>query len=174
MRITKLLSAAFLVAVVAAVSQSCQPKVQGPFSLAISVPRNEARVGSELKIKVVLTNTSDHVITVWRDPKASDQAELFHKVLVHDQAGKIATETRHGRRMRTGEDPPGELTVRVDSAAPYSLRPGEVIREEATIGKLYDLRQPGKYTIQVERIDDESKTVVRSNILTVTLTEGGK
>jgi C4-type Zn-finger protein len=32
------------------------------------------------------------------------------------------------------------------------------------------MSKPGKYSIQVERIDDESKTVVKSNTITVTVT----
>ena len=35
----------------------------------------------------------------------------------------------------------------------------------------YFLKEPGKYTIQAQRYDDQSKTLVKSNIITVTVTQ---
>jgi hypothetical protein len=39
-----------------------------------------------------------------------------------------------------------------------------------SVSDLYDLSKPGQYTIQVRRWDDETKTWVKSNTLTVTVT----
>jgi hypothetical protein len=43
-------------------------------------------------------------------------------------------------------------------------------RAELIVSRLYDLSKPGKYTIQVTRRDDASKTIVKSNPITVTIT----
>jgi hypothetical protein len=37
------------------------------------------------------------------------------------------------------------------------------------LGQLYDLRRPGKYTIQVSRVDEETKTLVKSNTINITV-----
>ena len=50
------------------------------------------------------------------------------------------------------------------------LLPGESWRDLILMKNLYDLSQPGQYTIQVRRWDDETKTWVKSNTLTVTVT----
>jgi hypothetical protein len=34
----------------------------------------------------------------------------------------------------------------------------------------YFLNEPGKYTVQAQRYDEESKTLVKSNVITVTVT----
>ena len=42
------------------------------------------------------------------------------------------------------------------------------ITDRLNLNKLYKLSRPGKYTIQVNRYDD-AKTLVKSNIIAVTL-----
>jgi hypothetical protein len=48
--------------------------------------------------------------------------------------------------------------------------PAEERTQIIVVNDLYDLRQPGQYTIQVRRWDDETKTWVKSNTITVTVT----
>jgi hypothetical protein len=50
------------------------------------------------------------------------------------------------------------------------LNPGEEDRHSLMISKLYDLSKPGKYTIQVTRLDLEgTKIQLKSNAITVTV-----
>jgi hypothetical protein len=50
-------------------------------------------------------------------------------------------------------------------------QPGEAKESWFDLNKLYAPLAPGKYTIQVQRTDEESKTVVKSNVITVTVTK---
>jgi hypothetical protein len=43
-------------------------------------------------------------------------------------------------------------------------------RAELVVSRMYDLSKPGKYTIHVTRYDYASKTIVKSNPITVTIT----
>ena len=50
----------------------------------------------------------------------------------------------------------------------YNL--GEERTQVVSVSDLYDLSKPGQYTIQVRRWDDDTKTWVKSNTITVTVT----
>ncbi len=56
------------------------------------------------------------------------------------------------------------------SGGPRSVKPRETLADVIQLDKLYDLSKPDKYAIQVERIDDDTKAIVKSNKLTVTVT----
>jgi len=43
------------------------------------------------------------------------------------------------------------------------LHPGKTLVHRVNVSKLYDLSRPGLYTIQFRRLDEESKTLVKSN-----------
>lgn len=49
------------------------------------------------------------------------------------------------------------------------MKPGETMTDRVNVSKVYDLTQPGRYTIQFQRLDPETKTFVKSNEITVTL-----
>jgi hypothetical protein len=50
------------------------------------------------------------------------------------------------------------------------LAPGETTgMGMSPLGQLYDLSQPGEYTVQVSRVDEETKTLVKSNTITITV-----
>jgi hypothetical protein len=56
------------------------------------------------------------------------------------------------------------------SAAFLHLEPGQSVKQEYPVWDDYDLSKPGKYTIQVSRLDRETNTRVKSNTITITVT----
>ena len=50
------------------------------------------------------------------------------------------------------------------------VKPGATFEDHVDLTSIYDLSQPGKYTVQVQRTDAVSKTLVKSNTVTVTVT----
>jgi hypothetical protein len=59
----------------------------------------------------------------------------------------------------------------VSGGGPHRLEPGESMVDTLEINDLYDLRTPGKYTVQVERTDSARKNLVKSNLVTLTITQ---
>ena len=55
------------------------------------------------------------------------------------------------------------------SGGSTKMKPWETMTDRVNVSKLYDLTQPGRYTIQFQRLDPETKTFVKSNEITVTL-----
>jgi hypothetical protein len=52
-----------------------------------------------------------------------------------------------------------------------TLEAGKTLKRQLNASKLYDMTAPGSYTIQVQRRDPETDTMVKSNTITVTITE---
>jgi uncharacterized protein (DUF58 family) len=133
-----------------------------PFSLTIRLLQNVAKVGSEIRVQVVLTNTSDHEIGILKSAPEAD-----YIVEVRDTRGKMAPDTDFRRKQK---DP---ASVKVSTASPlYTLKPGESLRDEIQVERLYEMSAPGKYSIQVSRTvpEEMGSGIVKSNMANVTIT----
>ncbi len=151
------------------------PVPQPPISVTIQ-PADGTSVfpGGKVNIVVITKNTSNHWIN---ERTAGNKRDLqrFFRVDVQDSRGASPPETDFGRSVgNRGDVPPGIRPagppdpLRADKmAASYKL--GQEQTETITANDLYDLSKPGQYTIQVRRWDDETKTWVKSNKITVTI-----
>lgn len=135
--------------------------------LSISVDQDVVRVGSELKLNVVLANASGEEEIVVGTSAAGEQN---YKLSVTDLQGKPPASTKYGRALK-GETwiQDGKTVVVVDKYMPVHLPPSKTLKETIDLNKLYDLSQPGKYRIQAERYDEERKVWVKSNAIVVTI-----
>jgi hypothetical protein len=89
-------------------------------------------------------------------------AESTHQFDVRDSKGNAVPETKYYKQLH---DPLTWHNFRRSI-----LAPGESTKDEATLNKLYDLRDPGEYTVQARRTDDfHSGAWVKSNIIKITL-----
>jgi len=152
------------------------------FKVVISSELATVRTGAELTVKVVLTNTSDHRITVLTDRGMATELSDY-RIQVRDSQGRIQRTSRY--YWSVGQS--GMARVPEGSERDYSDNrregpgafdfwrpnpaPGETVETSFDVNKLYAKLPPGKYTIQVERIDEETKAVVKSNILNIDVTE---
>jgi hypothetical protein len=133
-----------------------------PFTITISPPTRAVKVGTEIRIHVVLTNVSNKPIFESRFPR-TDQAEFQYLVRVHDQTGRDAPETEYGRAARQ--------RVFIGSVRSQLLQPGEKLEEDTIIDKQFNLSAPGEYEVQLSRpaSDDPKDGVVTSNKITITV-----
>jgi hypothetical protein len=144
---------------------------QPDFTLTIRARQPEVKVGAEIRVEVVTTNTSTESFTV-TDGNPPPWAEVLYQTYVRNENGELAPETKVGRIIRTrkDEDHPKADVIFVGSGAPLrELRPGETtIKDEIVLNRLYDLSKPGKYSVQLvcEDSKNPSKTV-KSNTITV-------
>jgi len=148
---------------------------QPPISVTIQ-PVGGASVfpGGKVAIEVTTKNTSNH----WLNERtASDKRDLqrFFRVDVQDSQGGTPPESDFGLSVGNRDNvPPKYLPGNANpgrgdvAGATYNL--GEERTQVVSVSDLYDLSKPGQYTIQVRRWDDETKTWVKSNTLTVTVT----
>jgi hypothetical protein len=124
-------------------------------------------------LKITTTNITDHNIVLWTERVQEEQAGTAYQVEVRDNKGSSRPETDFGRRMRSRTDIPrgaGSGRQWQTSGERLVLKPGESWTDTITADHLYQLRDPGEYTIYVQRFDPATQTMVKSNIITVTIT----
>lgn len=174
----------FLVAL-ALTSMSLISTAQEPaatFTILISAKQSTAQTGSEIKVNVSLKNISDHPIWVYVDKGAAAEMEGY-SVEVRDSQGRLQRTSRYywsiGRFIR-GKVPKGSEHDYPDNqydgpsvggGGKVNPDPGETKASWFDVNKLYAPLKPGEYTVQVQRIDEETKTTVKSNVLTLTVTK---
>lgn len=136
------------------------PPANTPFSLTIATKESTVRAGSPVLVEVKMENKSDHDLAVYRAVSGDlDQGGWVYKVSVRDTKGVEPPQTKFAQ------------SVGVAGSGGYvSLRPEKTLTDRCNVAKLYDLSRPGNYTIQVERLDEQSKAFVKSNTITVTVT----
>jgi hypothetical protein len=138
--------------------------VGAPLSINISTPTNIVKAGSEIRLDIVLKNTSRHDVRVVR---SKGDAELDYEIDIRDQKGKPTMETPYGRKIH-GKD--SDATAKTGSWISGTLKPDQEFEQCIVLNKVYDL-SPGTYVIQLQRRDLASKGVVKSNKIVLTVTE---
>jgi hypothetical protein len=124
-----------------------------PFSITISGPPKEVKTGTSVEIKIRLTNTSDHEISL--ATFRANAVNISYKYDVRDSTGTLVEKKSRGRAV-------GSVTQR-------TVQPGETVDEEAVISRVFDMSRLDQYEIQVSRgiSGDPKDGVVKSNTITV-------
>jgi len=166
-RMIVLLTAAWFCAVAYAGAET-----KAPFSLTIGAVNSKVSAGSQIWILVALENISGHEISVYRE-YTPDQGGFVYTADVRDEKATAVPETKFNRRLQSHDTPEEfarEPYVVLGSGGEQGLGPGMRMTDRIDVSRLYDLSRPGTYTIQVQRLDLGSKTFVRSNKISVTVT----
>jgi hypothetical protein len=169
-----------------AISGAQEKPAPPAFSLSLVAAQTAAKAGSPIALAVTLTNVSDHGLrghfervgeSVMRAHRLEDYDALMRNVdiKVFDSDGKQVPETEYGAAVH-GRPPinpsPGPSSGRFTSApVPFLIGPGKSLHENADLNKEFELTKPGKYTVQAQRYDNESNTLVTSNVITLTITQ---
>lgn len=142
----------------------CQQPNQSPFKIVVAVENSTVVAGSEVTLDVSLTNTSNQDVSegvMYKDATGIDSTLRFE---VRDRNGKLIPK----RTYPHPELATGSVKFRTISA-------GQTLTQRQTVSALYDLRKPGKYTVQAfRRISDNPNDDIKSNIVTITVTPRDK
>jgi hypothetical protein len=154
---TRLFAASLLLAIGTAIAESNELR-EVPFSLVISASSNELKAGSDVRVKITITNTSTAPIGV-------EIGDVYpYTVIVRSADGNPSAETERGRKLKQKQRnsmDPGLARSQVGEG----LEPGQAITDECVVSNFYDMTRPGQYSIQLERI--WSRRLVPSNTITV-------
>jgi hypothetical protein len=174
---TFLLSSAILVApssMVAQVGPQSGTSGESPvLSIRISAEHASVKLGSPIRLNVMLMNTSNHDVNIVQSLKGGE-----YKVDMRDADGKLARDSsfgyiHNGHIAQTDMEPSrissGDLA---DSLVGGLIKAHDTMPWVLTATRFYEISQPGKYAIQIERPDPENPSVsVKSNTITVTVTQ---
>ena len=141
------------------------PTPSPAYTLTIRTDHEMVSAGAEIRVEIVLMNTSQTTILSER-AKSKDAAEkAFYIPVVLGPNGLPAPLTKYGREVIKGEG------TFIGSSAAMPVKPGETQEHQLVLTNLVDLSQPGKYSIMVKRWDLDSKSDIQSNIIYVTVSK---
>ena len=130
-----------------------------PFALILEAEENPVKAGSEVKVDITLSNSSNRAMHMSYGLTESDYA--FE---VRDSQNRIPPETEFARKSK------GRGYFSNDHL--FYLQPGEKLpKAPLVVSKFYDLSRAGKYKIQVSR--EVPKELgggsIKSNEITITV-----
>ena len=132
-----------------------------PFKIAITIEDSTIVAGNNVWINVSLTNTSDHDVY---------EGVMYMEGIDLDTTFRFEVRDEHGKLVPKITSPHPELAP--GSVRFRTIRVGETLTQQQRVSGQYDMRQPGKYAIQVFRgVSQNSKDDIKSNIVTVTVTD---
>ena len=131
---------------------------QADFTITISSDHPTARAGSDLWIKIRMTNVSNHDVDC-TDVYSSGVDRSYQYDIKDNSRTPVKKRIPHPNHPEIGE--PGSIYA-------CTLGPGQSTKPaDSRITWAYDLSQPGDYTVQVWRKDPGSGGIVRSNSMTI-------
>jgi hypothetical protein len=141
-------------------------------SLTISLAPGTVKPGAEVKLTVVLTNPTDHVVYIGRLWTLGG-AELEYNFDVRDTQGNRVPLTRYGRALHGTPDKGDDRNDCGDcSEVGVWIQPHEKVADEVVISKIYELSKPGKYTIQASGTEPRlvgNSDAIKSNSVVLTV-----
>jgi hypothetical protein len=137
-----------------------QPAGKPAISLTVSVNPQQIKLGESTQLEVSLTNLSGGEIFVYKDIGDSD--DWSYEVSAVDDKGVEAPTTPYYRYLKGGRLP-GDPHYVPRSRHAVPVEPGKVLKSQINLAHLRLLDHTGTYTIWVERNDDISKSLVKSN-----------
>jgi hypothetical protein len=145
-------------------SPSPQSSIPG-FAIAVDGPTPPIHLDSPIKINITGTNVSGKEIW-WQWDRYKDATYKAFTFLL--TRGDHEVETTFFHRKITGrqraDDP---VEVASGSLFPVIYPPGKMFTVTIDLKQLYEIKEPGVYTLDVSRGDENSKTTVRANTLTL-------
>jgi len=137
-------------------------------SVNLDSTSKNVKLGDEIQLKIVVTNVSDHEVRLTRS-SGKGQGEFFNRFKVFDGQGNEPARTKYYRSLwgeRGDTEPQEEINIEIVGSL---TKPGDSVTEQVDLNKLYKIEKPGIYKIQVEHEDPETKTLIKSNVVTVTV-----
>ena len=152
-------SSFLLLCLASAIATLAQSHLGGqPFRIVIEAEHAEVKVGSDVWLKVSLTNNSDHDVDMSGGLNLSIGLDPNYIFEVHDDRGNLVPK----RAYPHPELAPG-MPVN------QTVKPQKTLTEEQRVSALFDMRKPGKYLIHVSRrtSDNPKDGLIKSNEVTV-------
>ena len=159
-------------------AQSClgqtSPKTAGPspqssipgFAIAVDGPTPPVHLDSPINIiDITVTNVSGKEIW-WQWDRYKDATYKAFTFLLTKGGHEVETTFFHRKvNNRQRADDPQEVAS--GSLFPVTYPPGKMFTITIDLKRLYEIKEPGVYTLYVSRLDENSKTTVHSNTLSL-------
>lgn len=144
------------------------------FSIVLTGPSAPVPLNWPVNVKWSVTNTTSHAIG-WQVllSTSKDAGYRGFGYLLEKDGHEVATtffNRRISGRVRPDDPPLSSADLRGDTVL-VPRPPGKIFEMGIDLKRLYKITEPGTYTFQVSRYDEVSKTIVKSNKVTIAVTE---
>jgi len=137
------------------------------FSITVAPPAAPIRLGSPINDTVTVKNISGKEIYI-ETTRSQDARYLDFAYLLLKDGHEVETTFFHRKITgRNRPDDPQEVWAGSYIILPHP--PGKIYEMPIDLKRLYEIKDPGVYTLEVSRFDEDSKRKVRSNTLTLTV-----
>lgn len=144
---------------------TCQARAAQPLiSIALSPPETTVKSGHQIELRITLT-----ILRPTAFPTQAG-AEREYYVDVRGSSGEEPPITKYLDTIRGHGKRPKPFMIPPPPTVAVLVQAGNTTTEKLDLSQLYDLRKPGTYTPWVSRLDYDSKTWVKSNTVTITVT----
>jgi hypothetical protein len=134
---------------------------QADFTIMLSSPQVVVKPGTEIRIEYTIRNISAKTL-IFNGFGARDYSFSVRVRDSQDREPSLQKDSTE-RAFKEGVDLP------VGGARRYYVEPGGSLKTEIILTDVYDLSAPGKYTIQILRPDETTKTLIKSNTIALTV-----
>jgi len=139
------------------------------YTITLTQPASSFSLGSEIKIPMTITNITGGDV-FWQAVWSTDKESWYRgfRFLLTKDGKEVETTFFHRKisgRQRQGD--PNE--VESGSTVVLPKPPGIMFVITIDLKRLYDISEPGKYTLEVTRFAGDNKTVVHSNAVTLNI-----
>jgi hypothetical protein len=135
------------------------------FTITVAPPASPIRVGSPIKVTITVKNVTNSDI-YWNSDRGPDTVYNAFRLLLRKDGREVETTFFH--RKITGRNRPGDPNeVGSGSSILLPHPPGTMFVMTIDLKRLYEITEPGEYTLDVSRIEDGNKTTVHANIVTL-------
>jgi hypothetical protein len=135
-------------------------------------PRRPHQVGVPILVTVTVTNISG-TDAAWPSERGQNGAYKEFGYLLTKDGREVETTFFH-RRITGRQRPDDPLEVESGSTILLLHPPGVMFRFKIDLKRLYEIQEPGVYTLEATLFDDYSKTKVHSNKLTLKIASQGR
>lgn len=138
----------------------------GPgFTITVTPPADSVHVDSPINVTVTVKNVTNSDIYWSSDRGPNTIYKTFRVLLTKD--GREAETTFFHRRITGRNRPDDPLEVESGSSILAPFPPGTMFVMTIDLKRLYEIREPGEYKLDVSRFEDDNKTFVHGNIVTL-------
>jgi hypothetical protein len=146
------------------------PQADPGYTISVESPSEPFRLGSPMTIVIKVTVGDKEIY--WRAERSDTSNRAFHFLLTKGDR-EVQTTLMH-RRMRgklLPDDPPVDFESSGSSSIVQALTPGTSLTFTIDLTKLYEITEPGTYTLDIRRIEEGNKTIVRAKPVTLNIVQ---
>jgi hypothetical protein len=136
------------------------------YTITIASSAQPTRISAPVNVTITVTNISNKDLD-WRAEKHNTAYRAFNFALTN-RGREIETTVFH-RKLTGKQRPEDPLDVGNGGSFLGTLTQGRSVTYTVDLKQLYQITEPGAYTLDVNRVEDDNKTVVRSNTLTLNI-----